>query len=195
MFLVWNCHLRITILIFKNLIFFDNFLVFSSYLVFIHQTDIWICNLVKSVINFCRDTTKTKSSHQITMFSSTWDTFSRHSKNGNSKKKGYNFWQNEIDWLLELTDKLLPINGKEWEELARKHYTFFPKHNLNGDLLKHKFYNIAYQGPPTGASDYLAYVRYAKAIKCRIIDDTDGSTRWGVAETSENFDRKFADGE
>ncbi len=72
---------------------------------------------------------------------------------------------------------------------------FFPKHYQNGDSLKHKFYNIANRGPPTGAPDCSAYARYAKAIKSKIINDIDGSTGSGVAESLENFDSEFADAE
>ncbi len=90
--------------------------------------------------------------------------------------------QKEIDCFLELTDKLLPISDKEWEEHKWQCYTFFSKHNQNGDLLKHKFYNIENRGPPAGASDCPAYVKYAKAVKRKIIDDADGSTRSFEAE-------------
>ncbi len=58
------------------------------------------------------------------------------------KKTGSNFYQKEIDCLLELINKILPIIGKEWEELAMRHHSFFPEQDCNADSLKQKFYTI-----------------------------------------------------
>ena len=108
------------------------------------------------------------------------------------KKKGFNFRQKEIDCLLDLIDEMLPISGKEWEELAMRHNSFFPEHDRNAESLKRKFYSIAKKGPPTGSPNCPEYVRYAKAIMNKIAIETDGSTGSGVAgEMSENVDSKF----
>ncbi len=108
------------------------------------------------------------------------------------KKKCFNFCQMEIDCLLELIDEMLPISGKEWEELASQHHSFFPEQDCNTDPLKQKFCTIIKKGPPTGSSNCPEYVRYAKAIMNKIAIKTDGSTGSGVAgEISENFDSEF----
>ncbi len=110
------------------------------------------------------------------------------------KKKCFNFHQKEINCLLELTDEMLPISEKEWEELAMWHQSFFPEHNHKNDSLKQKFNSIAKKGPLTGSPDCPEYVWYAKAIMNKIAIETDGSTGSGVpGEMSENFDSKFGD--
>ncbi len=108
------------------------------------------------------------------------------------KKKGFNFCQKEIDCLLELINEMLSISGKEWEELAMRHHSFFPEQDHNADLLKQKFYTIAKKGPPTGSPNCPEYVWYAKAITYKIAIKSDGLTGSGVTgEMSENFDSEF----
>ncbi len=49
----------------------------------------------------------------------------KNDTNETAKKMGCNIQQRDIDYLLELMDKMLPISGNEWEILMKKHFSIF----------------------------------------------------------------------
>ncbi len=79
------------------------------------------------------------------------------------KKKGCNFHQEKINSIFELTDEMLFISGKEWDELVVQHNSFF-QNTFGVVICWRNIYNIAKKGQPTGFPHFLEYIFYAKTI-------------------------------
>lgn len=95
---------------------------------------------------------------------------------------------NEINFLFDIIERILPINGEEWEEVEAEHRARYPQRSLEN--LKRKFqetYRKACKAKPTGDPRCPAHVLRSMEIKNLItmkcnLDDGEDSELEDVVE-------------
>ena len=87
-----------------------------------------------------------------------------------------NYSNDELDLLLESVREILPISGREWEEVATRHASYFADSRRTGEQLKKKYNRLAKTKIPTGDPNCPPSVREAKTISRLIVEKTDGTT-------------------
>ena len=90
-------------------------------------------------------------------------------------KRGRGFSLNEIDLLLELAEKYLPLTIDAWNSIERDFRTYFPEMDRDAKSLKRKFDELCHTKAPTGDPNCPPNVRRAKHIKKTINDILDFS--------------------
>jgi hypothetical protein len=92
-------------------------------------------------------------------------------------KRGANFTiMAELECLLDVIDKIVPIGNPDWERVWYKHVSTFPKKERTVESLKQKFQGLARHKIPTGDPACPPHIRNAKRIYRKIVLATDGST-------------------
>jgi hypothetical protein len=86
-----------------------------------------------------------------------------------------NYSNNELDLLLESVREILPISGREWEEVATRQASYFSDSRRTGEQLKKKYNRLAKTKIPTGDPNCPPSVREAKRISRLIVEKTNGT--------------------
>lgn len=112
-------------------------------------------------------------------------------------KRGLGFSLNEVNCLLDAIEEVLPIGGKEWDEVECTHCQSYPDLGRTKESLKRKFVCLYLTRSPTGDPKCPAEVRRAKALYEEIkkkaeISGDDESPREAEEENDDDDDDFFA---
>ncbi len=102
----------------------------------------------------------------------------------------------EVHALLRLLEQMLPVDGEDWEEVARLHNLNFPNNGRDTAKLKRKFQQLYRVEMPTGDPMCPPDVRMAKRIREQIRDKAeinDGEGELILQDTSfqEDLEQPF----
>ena len=87
------------------------------------------------------------------------------SEKGKKGSRGINFSPEEIDCMLELIDKHMPLSASQWQKVVDEHMMRFPNTDRDIDGLRRKFNTLASKKIPTGDPFIPPDVKKAKKIR------------------------------
>ena len=79
--------------------------------------------------------------------------------------RGLAFRKEEVNFLLEVMEDILPISSMEWEDVERRHNERYATNERTKETLKRKFQNLYLKRVPTGDPTMPPEVRWAKKSK------------------------------
>jgi hypothetical protein len=83
-------------------------------------------------------------------------------KKGNGNSQGFAYTDEEVNSLLLLMNKILPISPREWDTVCREHNENWPNSNRDSNSIRGKFNSLANQRVPTGDPNCPPLVKFAK---------------------------------
>jgi hypothetical protein len=97
----------------------------------------------------------------------------RQQRNRRANNKTVQYTSVEVHALLRLVEQMLPVDGEDWEEVARLHNLNFPTNGRDAAKLKRKFQQLYRVEMPTGDPMCPPEVRIAKRIREKIRDKSE----------------------
>ncbi len=97
----------------------------------------------------------------------------RQQRNRRTNNRTVQYTSVEVHALLRIVEQILPVDGEDWEEVARLHNLNFPTNGRDASKLKRKFQQLYRVEMPTGNPMCPPDVRMAKRIREQIRDKTE----------------------
>jgi len=85
------------------------------------------------------------------------------------KKRGPNFSLTEVEHMLDVVEKHMPLGGEMWEKVANEHALSHPSNERDAASVKKKFQDLHKKKIPTGDPNIPREVRRAKLIQQKIL--------------------------
>lgn len=84
-------------------------------------------------------------------------------------RRGVNYTADEVNVLLDLVEKHLPLGGQMWEQVATEHSVSYPQTDRDAASLRKKFQDLYKKKVPTGDPHIPADVKRAKLLQQQIL--------------------------
>ena len=115
------------------------------------------------------------------------------------KKRSMGFTQIEIDNMLGIIEKVLPVGGEEWKRVADLHLLIFPEQCRTKESIKRKYQGLYRKQMPSGDPYCPTDVRYAKQINEKVkrkmeLSDGEGDESLNGDDSSEGTDNEQESG-
>jgi hypothetical protein len=108
-------------------------------------------------------------------------------RGGGRAGSGPRFNRAELEHLIEIVKRVLPLGPNEWEQVAMQHCKLYPTHNRCVANLKRKFWDMCSHQPPTGDPTCPSYIVSAKRI-LRLIEERSYANNLDGEEADIGFD-------